>query len=44
MQEINIGLRYAANKGYEYALIANPDMEFPQRGLCGKDGGKDGRG
>lgn len=26
----NIGLRYAANKGYEYALIANPDMEFPQ--------------
>lgn len=26
----NIGLRYAAKKGYEYALIANPDMEFPQ--------------
>lgn len=26
----NIGLRYAASKGYEYALIANPDMEFPQ--------------
>ena len=26
----NIGLRYAADKGYEYALIANPDMEFPQ--------------
>ena len=26
----NIGLRYAANKGYRYALIANPDMEFPQ--------------
>lgn len=26
----NIGLRYAANKGYKYALIANPDMEFPQ--------------
>lgn len=25
----NIGLRYAASKGYEYALIANPDMEFP---------------
>lgn len=25
----NIGLRYAAEKGYEYALIANPDMEFP---------------
>ena len=27
----NIGLRYAAEKGYEYALITNPDMEFPQR-------------
>lgn len=27
----NVGLRYAAEKGYEYALIANPDMEFPQR-------------
>lgn len=27
----NIGLRYAANKGYKYALIANPDMEFPQK-------------
>lgn len=27
----NIGLRYAARQGYEYALIANPDMEFPQR-------------
>src|SRR5574344_788209 len=26
----NIGLRYAAEKGYAYALIANPDMEFPQ--------------
>lgn len=26
----NIGLRYAAKKGYKYALIANPDMEFPQ--------------
>lgn len=26
----NIGLRYAAEKGYELALIANPDMEFPQ--------------
>lgn len=26
----NIGLRYAAGKGYEHALIANPDMEFPQ--------------
>lgn len=25
----NIGLRYAAEKGYKYALIANPDMEFP---------------
>lgn len=27
----NIGLRYAAEKGYRYALIANPDMEFPQK-------------
>ena len=26
----NVGLRYAAEKGYDYALIANPDMEFPQ--------------
>ncbi len=26
----NIGLRYAAKKEYKYALIANPDMEFPQ--------------
>lgn len=26
----NIGLRYAVSKGYEYALIANPDMEFPE--------------
>lgn len=26
----NIGLRYAAEKGYEYVLIANPDIEFPQ--------------
>ena len=26
----NIGLRYANEKGYKYALIANPDMEFPQ--------------
>lgn len=26
----NIGLRYAASQGYKYALIANPDMEFPQ--------------
>lgn len=24
----NIALRYAAEKGYKYALIANPDMEF----------------
>ena len=27
----NVGLRYASQKGYEYALIANPDMEFPQK-------------
>lgn len=26
----NIGLHYAVEKGYEYALIANPDMEFPE--------------
>ena len=26
----NIGLRYAVAQGYEYALIANPDMEFPE--------------
>ena len=26
----NVGLRYAAERGYEYALIANPDMQFPQ--------------
>lgn len=26
----NIGLKYATQKGYTYALIANPDMEFPQ--------------
>lgn len=25
----NIGLRYAWERGYRYALIANPDMEFP---------------
>lgn len=27
----NIGLRYAAEKGYEYVMIANPDMEFPEK-------------
>lgn len=27
----NIGLRYAADRGYKYALIANPDMRFPQK-------------
>lgn len=26
----NIGLRYVADKGFKYAMIANPDMEFPQ--------------
>ena len=26
----NVGLRYAAEKGYDFALIANPDMEFPK--------------
>lgn len=28
----NVGLRHAAGLGCEYALIANPDMEFPQPG------------
>lgn len=28
----NVGLRHAAGLGCEYALIANPDMEFPQIG------------
>lgn len=32
----NIGLRYAAKKGYRYALIANPDMEFPQEDYISK--------
>lgn len=32
----NIGLRYAAQKGYKYALIANPDMEFPQEDYISK--------
>ncbi len=27
----NVGLRYAAKKGYECALIANPDMQFPRK-------------
>lgn len=26
----NIGLRYSIERGYKYALIVNPDMEFPQ--------------
>lgn len=26
----NIGLRYAVSQDYEFALIANPDMEFPE--------------
>ena len=32
----NIGLRYASEKGYKYALIANPDMEFPQTDYVAK--------
>lgn len=32
----NVGLRYASKKGYEYALIANPDMEFPQTDYIAK--------
>lgn len=27
----NTGLRHAVDRGHEYALIANPDMEFPQK-------------
>lgn len=27
----NVGLRYAAERGFEVAMIANPDMEFPQQ-------------
>ena len=26
----NLGLRYAVSNGYQYVLIANPDMVFPQ--------------
>lgn len=26
----NVGLRYAAEKGYPLVLVANPDMEFPE--------------
>ena len=26
----NVGLRYAVGKGHEFAMIANPDMEFTQ--------------
>lgn len=32
----NVGLRYAAEQGYEFALIANPDMEFPQADYVSK--------
>jgi len=27
----NIGLRYAASMEYRYAMVTNPDMEFPQQ-------------
>ena len=27
----NVGLKYAESKGYEYCLVANPDMEFHQK-------------
>ena len=27
----NVGLRYAVAKGYKYAMVVNPDMEFPQK-------------
>ena len=32
----NIGLRYAAEHGYKYAMITNPDMEFPDPGYISK--------
>lgn len=32
----NIGLRAAAKKGYRYALICNPDMEFPETDFLAK--------
>lgn len=32
----NVGLRYAAKQGYKYAVIANPDMEFPQTNYFAK--------
>lgn len=32
----NLGLRYAVECGYAYALIANPDMEFPQSDYIAK--------
>lgn len=32
----NIGLRYAAERCYKYAMIVNPDMEFPQTDYVAK--------
>jgi len=32
----NIGLRYAADKGYEYALIVNPDVEIHETDYLSK--------
>ena len=32
----NAGLRYAAEKGFDYAMIANPDMEFPDSGYMAR--------
>ena len=32
----NIGLRYAVSRGYKYALIANPDMQFPETDYISK--------
>lgn len=32
----NIGLRYAESRNYRYALIANPDMEFPDPDYVGR--------
>ncbi len=32
----NIGLRTASEKGYKYALVCNPDMEFPENDFLAK--------
>lgn len=32
----NIGMRYAVKEGYEYILISNPDMRFPDKEFLSK--------